>query len=161
MKIDLFLFLSISQMWRTIEEYPNYEVSSEGEVRNVRTGKVMKPVITSGYPRVNVGRENPRTIHRLVALTFIPNPDNKPEVDHIDRNRLNNKLENLRWVTHSENELNKGYHSRKKDSTHHISMDHNSFRVEFYKLKKRIRKCFKTLEEAVSFRDQFMVDNPR
>ena len=48
------------------------------------------------------------SIHRLIALHYIPNPENKPEVDHIDRERLNNNIDNLRWATRSENEKNKG-----------------------------------------------------
>ena len=50
-----------------------------------------------------VGREKNYLVHRLVALTFIPNPENKPEVNHIDSNRANNNVNNLEWVTKSEN----------------------------------------------------------
>lgn len=60
----------------------------------------------NGYLRVAINHCQ-YLVHRLVAETFIPNPENKPEIDHIDRNRANNKVENLRWVTRSENCLNR------------------------------------------------------
>lgn len=60
----------------------------------------------NGYLRVAINNRQ-YLVHRLVAETFIPNPENKPEIDHIDRNRANNKVENLRWVTRSENCLNR------------------------------------------------------
>lgn len=72
------------------------------------SGKVMTPeVLSTGYLRVTLrdaqgNRKRPR-IHQLVAKAFIPNPENKPEIDHIDGNRQNNRADNLRWVTHEEN----------------------------------------------------------
>lgn len=87
--------------------------------RNVRSGygtvKWKQPVLQKqqinrgGYSVVNVsvnGVAKPRLVHRLLALTFIPNPENKPQIDHIDGNRSNNQLENLRWCTGSENMCN-------------------------------------------------------
>lgn len=62
-----------------------------------------------GYCDVSLSKDGKRIhkkIHRLVAEAFIPNPDNKPEVDHIDTDKDNNNVNNLRWVTHSENHLN-------------------------------------------------------
>jgi len=77
-----------------------WEVSNYGNVK--RNGKIAKLNLSpQGYLRTSYG-----CIHRLVAELFIPNPDNKPEVDHIDANKLNNHVNNLRWVTKSENMMN-------------------------------------------------------
>lgn len=57
----------------------------------------------SGYVRVSVGKKTKGLVHRLVAETFIPNPDNKPMVNHIDGDKTNNHISNLEWVTNAEN----------------------------------------------------------
>ena len=72
-----------------------------------------------GYRMINIqainGKRKGELIHRLVALHFIENPNGYPEVDHIDRNKENNNVENLRWVTHSENNKNKNHYTWKKN----------------------------------------------
>lgn len=85
-----------------------YQVSSLGRVKSLnylRTGKerIMKTAKNSdGYPHLLLKGKDYK-IHRLVAETFIPNPDNKPCVDHINTDRSNNRVENLRWCTQKEN----------------------------------------------------------
>ena len=155
-------------MWKQIEGYPNYEVSTEGQVRNVKTNKMLTNIVTKqGRHRVKLsvdGESKGYQVHRLVATTFIPNIEGKPEVDHIDRNRLNNHVSNLRWVTHSENQCNKGYyhHIGNKESQFIGMQANGSFRVQIQSLGKRVYdKTFKTKEEAILYRDQFMADNPR
>lgn len=82
-----------------------YEISSHGKVSNYRI--IMKPyIINSGYLSIKFTKNKIRTshlIHRLVAEAFIPNTENKREVNHIDGNKLNNKVTNLEWVTSAEN----------------------------------------------------------
>lgn len=86
-----------------------YEVSDDGRVRNFVTGRELKPHFNHGYKRVmldtNVGGKIVKNalIHRLVALLFIPNPENKPQVNHKDLNRANNHVNNLEWVDAGEN----------------------------------------------------------
>lgn len=84
-----------------------YEVSNEGRVRNKNTGKIKKPCKDKdGYLQVDLykdGERKHKSIHRLVARAFLPNPNSEFEVDHIDKNRTNNNVDNLRWVSHQEN----------------------------------------------------------
>lgn len=96
-------------MWKKIyynNIETNYSISDIGEVRNDITGYILKPTIQQGYAHVTIyiDKKGKRVkIHRLVANAFIPNPDNKPYVNHIDGIRSNNRVENLEWVTASEN----------------------------------------------------------
>ena len=103
--------------WKMIEGYETlYEVSDEGQIKSLKwnrqTKKSLRPKILKtndidGYKQVSLvagdGRITKHFVHRLVAQAFIPNPEAKPEVNHIDGNPSNNKLDNLEWVTHSEN----------------------------------------------------------
>lgn len=94
--------------WKLIEGFDGiYSVSNYGEVRNNKTGRLMKQRKTEkGYLRVgltNNGKPKCMRVHRLVAQAFIPNPDDKPEVNHIDFNKENNCVNNLEWVTGKEN----------------------------------------------------------
>ena len=99
------------EIWKDIPEYPGYQVSNFGRVKSFRSGGIiLKDAGDSyGYRIVVLCNEKGRktkTIHRLVALAFIPNPNNKREVDHINTIRTDNRVENLRWVTRKENARN-------------------------------------------------------
>jgi plasmid maintenance system killer protein len=100
----------INEQWRSISGYLNYQVSNIGRVRNA-SGHILKShTSNSGYLHLKLGLDGIRkhhSIHRLVAQEFIPNPMNKPIVDHIDGVKTNNTIGNLRWATTNESEANK------------------------------------------------------
>lgn len=74
-------------------------------IRIEKTSQLSAWVHTTGYMRVSLGRNKYRYVHRLVAETFLPNPEALPQVDHIDGDRKNNRLDNLRWVSARQNAL--------------------------------------------------------
>ncbi len=107
-----------------INGFPNYLVSSTGEVinRSKRIHKTMTPHLKSGYARVGISRQGQTRkfmAHRLVAIAFVPNPEGKPEVNHINGNKLDNRVCNLEWVTSSENVM----HSIRTGLTKPVSIE--------------------------------------
>lgn len=99
--------------WKEIVETSNYDVSNLGNIRNRNTGRVLKGRLSkSGYLQVSLtliltGRQKNQYIHRLVAQYWVLNNENKKEVNHKDGNKLNNRCDNLEWVTSSENQLHR------------------------------------------------------
>jgi hypothetical protein len=98
------------EIWKDVAGYENkYEISDHGNVRSKRTKNEMRQYINdNGYCIVGFydqTKRNPKhfRVHRLVAEAFIPNPEKKRTVNHIDGNKSNNLLENLEWATHGEN----------------------------------------------------------
>ena len=111
----------MEEVWKAIPEWESYEVSNFGRIRSIdriinvnapcqwkaAKGRIRKPQFDQhGYLQVQLnhnGKRKVMKIHRAVAMAFIPNPDNKPCVNHIDNDPTNNRLENLEWVTMKEN----------------------------------------------------------
>lgn len=97
------------EIFKEIEGFSNYEVSNFGNVRNKKTGRVLKPKKNNcGYLEVSLRKDGKKKmfyVHRLVAIDFIENPRNKKEVNHINGIKTDNRVENLEWVTHQENQL--------------------------------------------------------
>jgi len=109
------------EIWKSITEYPNYEISNLGRVKNIINNNILKPCLSSsGYFRCTLVKNKINKtflIHRLVAITFITNLENKPTVNHIDKNKLNNKLNNLEWATYKEQNCHKGKPKNKQCNT--------------------------------------------
>ncbi len=96
-------------MFKDISNYQDeYSISDTGEVLRKDSGLILKHRLRAGYPSVTLCKNNIKKdahIHRLVAETFIPNPNNLPCVNHMDGNKQNNKSSNLEWCTHKENSI--------------------------------------------------------
>ena len=107
MQIGNFILPTI---WKQIEGYPNYEISICGQVRNFKTKRILKISINDyGYYCITLYKNNVAKsyrIHRLILMNFIPNIENKKFIDHINNNKLDNTISNLRWCSPSENNFN-------------------------------------------------------
>lgn len=101
--------MTTQETWKDIPDYENlYQVSTLGRVRSAKTLKPLVPQISDrGYLRVRLTKNKQRKtarVHRLVAYAFIPNVDMKPEINHINGNKTDNRVCNLVWVSKSENQ---------------------------------------------------------
>ncbi len=143
-----------------IQEYKNYTISEDGKVYNKKFKRYLKPYKNNkGYLIVSLYKDGKRkhiSIHRLVALHFIENPENKETVDHIDRNRTNNSVNNLRWATKAEQNRNRdiisntGYKYISKINTN----GYDYYRVEKTKIFDYKLRCDEwTIEEALEIRN--------
>jgi len=134
-----------------MKEFPlnnNYLVDISGNVYN-KKGKCLSYFYDgNGYRRVGLGNKK-YYIHRVVGLTYIPNPDNKPIIDHIDGNKINNCLSNLRWATCSENSRNIINSEIVEPNIYFTGV---KYRVSIYRRNIKYQKYFKTLEEAQQYR---------
>lgn len=109
-----FLGEKLSENWKQIDGFDGYLVSDHGRICSLKTG-LLKPCENSrGYMLVALNGKTKR-LHRLVASAFIPNPENKPQVNHIDGDPKNNSVENLEWNTNGENQIHR-YEELKKDN---------------------------------------------
>ena len=123
----------MDEIWKPIEKYPGYEVSNLGRIKSYKqdkvNGKIMKPyACTKGYLQIDIsldGRKRKNrvhlAVHRLVAIAFLPNPDDLPEVNHKDENKTNNCVDNLEWCTAKYNN-NYGTHKERVAQKHRCSI---------------------------------------
>jgi len=144
------------EVWKSIEGFPNYEVSNLGQVRNKT--KIKSQRVANKYYIVtlcNYGLKKNFKVHRLVALAFIPNSDNKPTIDHINKNKLDNRLENLRWFDYKEQANNRNEYPLQGTNTGEPFI---TFNKNYIFSKRGIgRKTFPTLQEAITFRDELLM----
>lgn len=130
------------ELFRTIKGHEEYMIGDKGTVMNMQTKKFLKPVKgNNGYLHITLcyGKREDCMVHRLVAEAFIPNPDNLPQVNHKDENKLNNSVDNLEWCTAKYN-VNYG-----KCATHRntpvVQMSHDG----------KLIRCWNSIKEASEF----------
>ena len=134
-----------------------YKINKQGEIWSCYYNKIMTPTLNrTGYNMIEIVKDKtPKqtSIHRLLAIQYLPNPNNLPMVDHIDRNKLNNCLDNLRWASSRTNNLNMD--KIPKSGHQNIYIDnYNQYIVNIRFNKKRYNKRFYTLNEAIDWRDK-------
>ena len=151
-------------LYAEIEGFPNYEIRSDGYVVNITNGKELKRSLYTdqhGYQRYvcclyHEGKSKKHTIAVLLAKAFISGQsEERNSVDHIDQNSLNNNLSNLRWATKSEQVINRtippGVLNEKN-----ITKNGKWYQFQIYRNNIRHTKCFKTLPEAILYRDNYL-----
>ena len=152
--------------YKIIEGFENYSVSNFGNVRNNKTLKLLKQFNTKGYRIVglsNQSKQHSRRVHILVSNAFLPNPQNKPITDHIDNNRANNNVSNLRWASHSENSYNRCISNQNTTGFKGIVLGFNG-ETEVWRAQIHVNKelyfigDFKTKLEAVRARVQKSIE---
>ena len=147
-----------------IPDFENYTIYENGEVHSkIRQGGggIIKPSLRkNGYYIINLTKNSKnyqKSLHRLLGMCFIENPENKPCIDHIDRNRTNNSLDNLRWVTYSENNFNKTLKGSIHINKHTINgKTYEYIRLTWSENGKKKSKNFKSIEDAEVFREKIV-----
>ena len=146
-----------------INGYENYLIYEDGRVFGKKRNKFLKPGINrDGYKQVILYNEETiksHTIHRLVAKHYIPNPENKPCVDHINRITTDNRIENLRWATVSENGQNTIKQNNNTSGHKNISYSKSDNKWKFQKRinNKRTQKYFKSKIDCICYKFIFML----
>jgi len=143
-----------------IQGYENYLIYPDGRVysKNIKRFKKAYPNLRTKYIQCQLckdGKHKTFKIHRLVALHYIPNPENKPEVDHINRDIKDNRVDNLRWATRSENTQNIGLINTNTSGIKNISPHRNNYIYQKSFNNKKHQKIFKTLQEAIEYKEEY------
>jgi hypothetical protein len=147
----------MEEVWKDIPDCENYSVSNMGRVRGPR--KILIAFISNaGYQIISICKKSitlKKSVHRLVAEAFVENPNNNNFVDHINRNKTDNRAENLRWVSKSENNLNTLCKNREKFGLRWHKRGSGYYEIRFGpKGNEKSYGIAATLEEAKQKRDE-------
>ena len=147
------------EIWKPILELPGYSVSNKGRVRKDDTGQIMALSKNSGYCRITISKH----VHRLVAKAFLENPKDETKcwVDHIDGNRSNNNVENLRWVTPSENYLAYGYQSRIENKKRKVKATNLNGETIIFNSRKETAEYFKCSDSEINYGKRYIRGNKK
>jgi hypothetical protein len=156
----------MTEEFKKIDEFDNYSVSNLGNVRNDKTGIIKKGSNNGdGYLIVQLSKNGiPKMfkIHRLIGIAFIENVNDCETIDHINRNKLDNRIENLRWATHSQNSSNRGKRQNSSSIYKGVSFYKPSNKWKSYitiNNKQTHLGSFKTEIEAFECRQNYILEN--
>lgn len=138
-------------MWKEIKDFPNYSISDSGEVKNNKTGRILKKALNQdGYAIVqlwNNGKGTMKRVHRLVLETFKPTENTDYEVNHLDRNRTNNNLNNLEWCSNKQNISYRDKDDNLNKKAKKIKVEYLDGTIEIYN---SLTECAKHFDIAVN-----------
>ena len=144
--------------WKAIDDLPGYSVSNKGRVRKDSTGQIMVLSKNGGYSRITISKY----VHRLVANAFIKKPDDERAwVDHVDGDKSNNDVSNLRWVTPSENCRAFGYHSRIKNKRRPVKAIHEDGREILFESRQHAAEYFGCSDSEIVYGKVYKKHSPR
>ena len=154
-----------------ITDFDGYFINKLGVVLSkmkCKTGRLIKSGLNgNGYYNLTLYKDKKRKVllvHRILALTFIPNPENLPCVDHIDICKTNNNLNNLRWASPELNMQNRNRQKNNKVGHKHINLwidkrnDNEWYRFQIIRNGKKHEKKCKTLEETIKYRNEYLTN---
>lgn len=143
----------MDEMWKQIPDLPGYSVSNKGRVKKDSTGQIMVLGKNGGYCRITISKH----VHRLVAQAFLDPPKEEGQcwVDHIDGNRSNNDVSNLRWVTPSENALSYGYHARIKNKKRKVRAMHLDGRTILFESRQAAAEYFGCSDSEITYNHRY------
>jgi len=161
----IFFILKLSYKYKMeIDGYENYLIYENGKVQNKKTKRFLKQQLNKeGYYQVQLrNNKKPKiwSIHRLVGLHYLESVEGKNIIDHIDRNKTNNHISNLRWCNHSENTINTNVYNSNKLGIKNIFYNqiHKYYVFAIRRNNINHTKYFKTLEECIEYRDEYLAN---
>jgi hypothetical protein len=155
-------------MWKDIAEFEKrYQINELGQIKNVKTLRLLTPTtdvdgyLQIGLRKLGIRKKHWFRVHRLIALAFLTVPENYQllHVDHIDRNKTNNLLENLRWVTPQENcdnRKNTAWNTNTTSGELHITKYKNGYMLRINKHSLKHKSWHKTIEESILKRQEIL-----